>query len=82
MADITAKERMQIQRHGMPAQDPKKRVANFMEVNLGYSPKIAQEEALRCLQCKDAPCMQGCPVHVHIPEFIDHIYQGRLSCGS
>ncbi|MDP2964862.1 MAG: NADPH-dependent glutamate synthase [Pelolinea sp.] len=73
MADIPLKERMKIQRHIMPAQDPEKRVHNFDEVNLGYAPQAAREEAMRCLQCKDAPCMQGCPVHVHIPDFIARI---------
>ncbi len=72
-AEIPLKERLKIQRHSMPAQDPEKRVYNFNEVNLGYSPQTAREEALRCLQCKDAPCMQGCPVHVHIPDFLSRI---------
>jgi glutamate synthase (NADPH/NADH) small chain len=73
MADIPLKERMKIHRHVMQAQDPEKRIHNFDEVNLGYTRQDAREEAMRCLQCKDAPCMQGCPVHVHIPEFIARI---------
>ena len=76
MVDIPLKERMKIQRHSMPAQDPDNRVHNFNEVNLGYSPQVAREEAMRCLQCKDAPCMEGCPVHVHIPDFLNRIVEG------
>ena len=62
----------------MPTQLPGERVKNFDEVNLGYSLQIAQKEAQRCLQCKDAPCTKGCPVHVHIPEFLSHIIEGDL----
>ncbi|MDO9546973.1 MAG: hypothetical protein Q7J07_09545, partial [Pelolinea sp.] len=70
MNEIPLKERMKINRHQMPAQKPEDRVANFNEVNLGYSTEIALEEAQRCLQCKDAPCSKSCPVHVNIPEFL------------
>jgi glutamate synthase (NADPH/NADH) small chain len=74
--DIPLKDRMKIQRNVMPAQDPAQRVHIFNEVNLGYTPEIARKEAQRCLQCKDAPCMQGCPVHVNIPDFIARIAEG------
>lgn len=77
MNKLPPKERMQIQRHSMPAQAPQKRIANFDEVNQGFTPEMAREEAQRCLQCKDAPCMQGCPVHVHIPDFIDQLIEGE-----
>jgi glutamate synthase (NADPH/NADH) small chain len=60
----------------MLAQKPEQRVNNFNEVNLGYSPKTAIEEARRCLECKDAPCSVSCPVHVKIPEFISKIVEG------
>jgi len=76
MNEIPVKERMLIKRHAMPAQNPKERILNFDEVNEGYSPEMALAEAQRCLQCKAAPCIDGCPVHVHIPQFIDKIVSG------
>lgn len=54
----------------MPHQDPAERVMNFSQVALGYREEDALLEASRCIQCKNAPCMQGCPVNVKIPEFI------------
>jgi glutamate synthase (NADPH/NADH) small chain len=67
---------MLIARHSMSAQAPDDRIRNFAEVNLGYSEQIAQAEAQRCLECKDAPCSQSCPVHVKIPQFITKIVHG------
>lgn len=66
------------EKHIMPEQDPKKRVKNFNEVPFGYSPEIAIEEAKRCLQCKNHPCTEGCPVEVDIPEFIKEMAEGNL----
>lgn len=60
----------------MPQQDPKVRRGNFDEVALGYTPEMAQEEAQRCLNCKNMPCVNGCPVNVKIPDFIGHIKNG------
>ncbi|MDW7681952.1 MAG: NADPH-dependent glutamate synthase, partial [bacterium] len=60
----------------MPQQAPKARVKNFNEVALGYSEKMAQTEAARCLQCKKQPCVAGCPVGIDIPSFIKLISQG------
>lgn len=60
----------------MGAQAPDDRIQNFAEVNLGYSAQIAVEEAQRCLECKDAPCSQSCPVNVKIPQFITRIVAG------
>ncbi len=57
-------------KHAMPVQDPAVRAHNFNEVALGYTPEIAFEEAARCLNCKNAPCVQGCPVNIDIPGFI------------
>lgn len=57
----------------MPSQEPKLRAKNFSEVALGYSEETAVNEALRCLNCKNMPCVQGCPVNIHIPEFISKI---------
>lgn len=60
-------------REKMPEQDPKLRIQNFNEVALGYSRENALREAARCLQCKNSPCVEGCPVNVKIPEFIKKI---------
>ena len=51
-------------------QDPKVRATNFEEVCLGYNEEEAKAEASRCLKCKNAQCMKGCPVSIHIPDFI------------
>lgn len=79
MSDLTTKERMQIERHGMPEQEPEKRAHNFKEVNLGYSIELAMEEAERCLRCKKPVCMHGCPVAVKIPDFVKMISEGKFS---
>ena len=60
-------------KHEMPSQDPKVRAHNFNEVTLGYTMQIAVDEAQRCLNCKNSPCVSGCPVNISIPEFIAHI---------
>lgn len=70
------KERMKIPRQRMPEQDPEERARNFNEVPLGYPPDQARAEALRCIQCKNPACVQGCPVEVDIPGFISLIVQG------
>ena len=57
-------------KHPMPEQDADVRNKNFTEVALGYTCEIAMAEAQRCLHCADPKCAQGCPVNVHIPEFI------------
>jgi len=57
-------------KHEMPAQDPQVRAHNFDEVALGYTEEIALAEAQRCLNCKNKPCVAGCPVNVNIPDFI------------
>lgn len=62
-------------KHKMPEQAPAERRRNFDEVALGYGPETAKEEAKRCLQCKKALCMNGCPVGVNIPAFIKHIQE-------
>jgi glutamate synthase (NADPH/NADH) small chain len=75
---ITAKERMAIPRQEMPAQDPTVRIGNFREVNLGLTPEQAQQEALRCIQCKDPVCIEGCPVNIKIDQFIKLIAEGNF----
>ncbi len=67
---------MSSERVAMPEQSPKVRATNFDEVALGYSESDAAAEAARCLNCKNPRCVTGCPVNVHIPEFISHIKQG------
>ncbi|WP_434654056.1 NADPH-dependent glutamate synthase [Thermoanaerobacterium thermosaccharolyticum] len=61
---------MSLKKVQMPEQDPNVRNKNFKEVALGYEENMAVEEAERCIQCKNQPCVEGCPVHVKIPEFI------------
>ncbi len=78
MNELSPKERMKIQRHVMPAQEPKERIKNFEEVNQGFTPELAIAEAQRCLQCKSAPCVEGCPVHIQIPDFINQIVSGEF----
>lgn len=73
---MDAKDRMKISRQPMPEQDPKVRARNFDEVPLGYTPNMAKIEALRCIQCKNRPCMEGCPVEIDIPGFIALIAEG------
>lgn len=60
----------------MPEQDAAIRATNFKEVALGYTVQMAQDEAARCLHCKNAPCVSGCPVNVPIRDFIAQIRQG------
>lgn len=67
---------MSLKKVAMPEQDPNVRNKNFEEVALGYTKEMAMEEAERCLHCKNKPCMQGCPVNVKIPEFIELVAKG------
>lgn len=62
----------------MPEQEPKIRARNFDEVTLGYTKAMAMEEATRCLNCKNKPCVSGCPVGVRIPEFIAEVAAGNF----
>ncbi|WP_180272683.1 NADPH-dependent glutamate synthase [Konateibacter massiliensis] len=59
-------------------QDPKVRAANFEEVCLGYNKEEAMEEAIRCLNCKNAKCIVGCPVSIDIPAFIQQVKAGEI----
>jgi glutamate synthase (NADPH/NADH) small chain len=72
-----AKRNMEPKKTPMPEQDPKVRATNFTEVALGYTEEMAVNEAMRCLQCKNQPCVAGCPVNVQIPDFIGLIAEGR-----
>ena len=64
---------MSLTKNPMPSQDPVERASNFKEVALGYTKEIALDEAARCLNCKNHPCTQGCPVQISIPEFIKKV---------
>ncbi len=64
-------------RNKVPQQNPKERIKNFFEVALGFSKEQAEDEARRCLQCKNAPCSVGCPVEIDIPGFIKLIREGK-----
>ncbi len=70
---LKPKDRLQIPAQEMPSQDPAERRKNVSEVALGYSPEQAKLESLRCLQCKNAPCVEGCPVRIDIPAFANAI---------
>ena len=70
---------MQMQKTPMPEQDPIARGHNFQEVALGYTAEMAVNEANRCLNCKNMPCVSGCPVGVKIPSFIDCIKKGEFA---
>lgn len=67
---------VQPKKNEMAVQDAKVRARNFNEVALGYSPEIAVAEAKRCLNCKNKPCVNGCPVNISIPEFITKVKEG------
>lgn len=69
---------MSLTKNPMPSQDPNVRNKNFDEVALGYTEEQALDEAQRCLNCKTKPCMTGCPVMVHIPEFIAEVAKGNF----
>ncbi|MBR6773655.1 MAG: dihydropyrimidine dehydrogenase, partial [Clostridia bacterium] len=67
------------QRNVIPEQDATIRSKNFDEVALGFDERSAIDEASRCLNCKNAPCMKGCPVGVRIPEFLAKVREGKFS---
>ena len=67
---------MNPKKNEMPTRDPHERNRDFFEVTTGYTAEQAADEAERCLNCKTMPCVSGCPVNVHIPEFIEQIRKG------
>ena len=71
-----AKPNMSLTKNAMPTQDASVRAHNFDEVALGYTEEQALDEANRCLNCKNMPCVSGCPVKIHIPAFIEKIREG------
>ncbi len=76
--NLSAKERLAIDRVKMPEQDAAERSRNFLEVNLGLAEAMAVREAQRCLLCKSRKCVEGCPVGVSIPEFVGALAGGDL----
>ena len=80
--ELTPKQRLAIERTAMPEQPAEVRGTNFSEVNLGLTEAAAIEEARRCLQCKTAPCVEGCPVAVRIPQFLAHLAAGDMAAAA
>ncbi|MHC4374917.1 MAG: NADPH-dependent glutamate synthase [Planctomycetota bacterium] len=76
--NLKAKDRYQIPVQDMPAQDGVERRSNMAEVATGYTEIQARLEAMRCLQCRNAPCMEGCPVRIRIREFVTAIADGNF----
>lgn len=69
---------MSLEKNKMPEQKPEIRRNNFEEVALGYTKEMAIDEAKRCLNCKNKPCVEGCPVNVRIPEFIKCVAEEKF----
>ncbi len=76
---LSPRDRLTIPAQDMPSQPADERRTNMREVALGYSQAQARLESLRCLQCKNAPCVDGCPVRIDIPAFVAAIAEGRDS---
>lgn len=76
---MSAKPKERTPRQAMPEQDPHKRIYNFDEVAQGYAAETAQLEASRCLGCKKSKCVEGCPVAVDIPSFINLVKEGDFA---
>lgn len=75
---LTLKERIKLPHQYMPEQPAQLRVKTFTEVNLGYSEELATQEALRCLECAKATCVEHCPVGVKVKEFVRLIVEGKF----
>ena len=69
---------MSLKKNPMPSQSPEERSKNYNEVALGYTREQAIDEAQRCLHCKNKPCVSGCPVRIHIPDFIARVAEGEF----
>ncbi len=70
---------MSPKKNPMPSQAPNLRNKNFLEVATGYTKEVAVDEAQRCLQCKNRPCVGGCPVNIAIPDFIKQVAEGNFA---
>jgi len=75
---LTPADRYKIPPQDMPEQDPAERRTNFNEVATGYTETQARLEAMRCLGCKNAPCVKGCPVQIRIGDFVAAIADGEF----
>ena len=75
---LSKKERMKLDRVAMPERDADERARSFEEVNLGFTAEMAKLEAMRCLECARPKCIEGCPVGIHIDEFVGHIARGDI----
>jgi glutamate synthase (NADPH/NADH) small chain len=75
---VPMKQRMKVPRQPVPHQAPEERVHNFAEVMASFVPELAVSEAYRCIECKDAPCIQGCPVGIDIKSFIRRVREERF----
>jgi glutamate synthase (NADPH/NADH) small chain len=80
--DLTPRQRMQIPRQSMPEQKPEIRRTNFNEVPLGYDEQTAITEADRCIKCKVPHCIDGCPVNIDIPGFLELITRGEFAAAA
>ncbi len=76
--ELTNKERLALPLQKMPEQKPEERIRNVNEVPLGFTEEMAVAEAERCLQCKNEPCVKGCPVAINIPGFIKLITERKF----
>ncbi|MCF7838698.1 MAG: NADPH-dependent glutamate synthase [Candidatus Marinimicrobia bacterium] len=76
------RDRLKIPAQDMPAQAPDARARNMQEVALGYSVEQARLEAMRCLQCRKAPCVAGCPVAIDIPRFVGQVAAGDFQAAA
>lgn len=79
MPELTKRERMKMDRTGMPMRDATDRGGDFEEVNLGYTSAMALLEASRCLECKHPVCVEGCPVGIQIDDFIKYVAAGDIT---
>jgi glutamate synthase (NADPH/NADH) small chain len=79
LQEVFAMPNMQMTKTPVTEQEPKVRARNFKEVCLGYTEEEAKNEAARCLNCKNKPCVGGCPVSVRIPEFIAKVAAGEFA---
>ena len=79
MARVSYETNKQQEKTPMPELDPVERAACFDEVACGYTAEDAINEARRCIQCPKAPCMDGCPVGVPIPQFIEKVAHGEFA---
>jgi glutamate synthase (NADPH/NADH) small chain len=78
LTPVERQQRAKSKRHPVPEQEGLVRAKNFAEVSLGYSAETAVAEAKRCLLCPAAPCVQGCPVRIKIPEMLEHVSLGNF----